>query len=118
MAYAAQDIRPQVEAWVIDEIRKCALGEQYGFAVTWGPQPVPNGQGGAVLVPAWACVITCQNPLLGQGDLYHLAQLGAPRPKEADVRREVADGIRQLRDLARTKIGEPNGHAQQTAVPG
>lgn len=114
---AAQDIRRDVIAWVKDEIGKQCFGEDFGWAVTWGPAPVPNGQGGAVLVPAWTAVITFRNPLLGGGELYHLAQLGAPRPKEADVRREVASGISQLRDLAKSKISGANGRAAQ-AVPG
>ena len=115
---AAQDIRPQVEIWVLTEIRKLCLGEDYGFAVTWGPQALPNGQGGAVMVPQWMAVITARNPLLGEGELFHLANLGAPRPQEAHVRREVAEGIRQLRELAASKIRGSNGHADKSAVPG
>lgn len=114
---AAQDIRRDVIAWVKDEIGRQCFGEDFGWAVTWGPVPVPDGQGGMVMIPAWMAVITMPNPLLGQGDLYHLAQLGAPRPKEADVRREVTDGLRKLRDLAKSKITGSNGHARQ-AVPG
>lgn len=113
---AAKDIRAQVELWVIDEIKKQGLGEEYGFAVTWGPAPVQAPQG-VVLVPAWQLLLTCRNPMVGEGELYHLAQLGAPRPKDADVRREVAGGVRQLRDLAASKIAGSNGHARQ-AVPG
>lgn len=114
---AAQDIRAQAEAWVADEIGKQCFGEDFGWAVTWGPVPVPNGQGGAVIVPAWTAVIVMRNPLLGQGDLFHLAQLGAPRPKEADVRAQVTDGLRQLRELARSKTAGLNGRGLK-AVPG
>lgn len=114
---AAQDIRTKVEAWVRDEINMKCLGEDFGHAVAWGPQPMPNGQGGAVLIPMWTALITFRNPLLGEGDLYHLAQLGITRPKEADVRAQVTDGMRQLRELARSKTSGLNGHAAK-AVPG
>lgn len=113
---AADDIKSQVDAWVADEIGKQAFGEAFGFAVTWGPAPVQAPQG-MVMIPAWSAVISCLNPLLEGGDLFHLAQLGAPRPKEADVRQQVADGIRQLRELARSKISGANG-ARTPLVPG
>lgn len=114
---ASLDIKAEVETWVADEIGKQCFGEDFGHAVAWGPQPMPNGQGGAVLVPAWTAVITFRNPLLGQPDLYHLAQLGIIRPKEADVRTQVTDGMRQLRELAKSKTSGLNGHSRQ-AVPG
>ena len=113
---AAQDIRRDVIAWVKDEIGKQCFGEDFGWAVTWGLAPVQTPQG-VVMVAAWTAVITFRNPLLGEGELYHLAQLGAPRPKEADVRREVASGISQLRELAKSKISGANGRAA-AAVPG
>ena len=113
---AAQDISARTELLVIDEIRKQGLGEDFGFAVTWGPAPVQTPQG-VVMVPGWHLLLTCRNPLVGEGELYHMGQLGAPRPKEADVRREVARGIEQLRVLARSKISGANGHAK-AAVPG
>ncbi len=113
---AADDIAIQVSDWVHDEISKVCFGEDYGWSVTWGPAPVQAPQG-VVMVPAWQLLLTCRNPLLGGGDLYHMGQLGAPRPKEADVRREVASGIEQLRVLAKSKISGQNGHAKQ-AVPG
>jgi hypothetical protein len=113
---AAEDIGIQVSDWVHDEISKVCFGEDYGWAVTWVPVPVQGPQG-MVMIPAWQLVLTCQNPLLGQGDLYHLAQLGAPRPKRADVQKEVADGVRQLRELAKSKISGANGHAA-AVVPG
>jgi hypothetical protein len=115
---AAQDIKAQVELWVIGEIKKQGLGEDFGFAVTWGPAPVQTPQG-VVMVPAWQLLLTCANPLVGEGELYHMAPqgIGAPRPKEADVRREVASGISQLRDLAKSKISGSNGHSK-LAVPG
>lgn len=113
---AAQDIKAKTELWVTGEIKKQGLGEDYGFAVTWGPAPAQTPQG-VVMVPGWHLLLTCPNPLLGQGELYHMGQLGAPRPKEADVRREVASGISQLRELAKSMISGANGHAA-AAVPG
>lgn len=117
MAIAAQDIRAEVDTWVADEVRKVCLGEQYGWAVTWGPVPMPGPQG-AVMIPLWQLVLTCRNPLAGQGELYHLAQLGAPRPKRAEVQKQVSDGVRQLRELAKSKISGTNGHAPAQVVPG
>ena len=112
----AQDIRFEVEARVAAEVSNQAFGEAFGWAVTWGPAPVQTPQG-TVLVPLWQLVLTCRNPLPGGGELFHMAQLGMPRPKEADVRREVASGIAQLRDLAKSKLSGSNGHAKQP-VPG
>ena len=112
---AAQDIKAEVDAWVADQIGKQCFGEDYGYAVAWGPAPVPRPDGQMVIVPAWTAVITCLSPLAGEGSLFHLAQLGASRPREADVRHQVTDGIRQLRELARSKLAGPNG---ALAVPG
>lgn len=102
---AAQDIRAEVEDWIADEIGK----QPFGYAVTWGPQGVPNGQGGVIRIVAWAAVITYANPSLDEGDLYHLAELGMTRPKEDEVRKQVTDGMRQLRELARSKLPGLNG---------
>lgn len=109
---AAQDIRAQVQGWVEDEISKQCFGEGYGWALTWGPAPVAT-PAGTVLVAAWQLLLTCGNPVLGEGELYHLAQLGAPRPKEEDVRREVGEGLRQLRELAASKLTGLNGRAKK-----
>lgn len=114
---ASLDIKAEVETWVADEIGKQCFGEDFGYAVTWGPQPVPNGQGGAILIAAWTALITCRNPSLDEGDLYHLAQLGMTRPKEADVRAEVTNGMRQLRELATQKATGQNGR-RRLIVPG
>jgi hypothetical protein len=109
---AAEDIRAQVQAWVEDEIGKQCFGEAFGWSLGWFPAPVPT-PGGAVVIPAWQLLITCHNPVLGEGPLYHIAQLGYPRPKEDDVRREIADGLRQLRDLAASKLSGLNGRAKK-----
>jgi hypothetical protein len=116
---AAQDIKRDLTAWIRDEIANTCFGEDYGYALSWAPVPAQGPQG-MVAVPAWQLLITCPNPLLGQGDLYHMVPpqaLGFTRPREADVRREVADGIRQLRELAKSKISGSNGQPKQ-AVPG
>ena len=114
MAMAANDdIRAQVTAWVEDEIRKQAFGVSYGWALTWGPAPVQTPDGVVVVPAAWQLLLTCGNPVLGEGELYHVAQVGAPRPKEDDVRREVAEGLRQLRDLAASKLSGLNGHGKK-----
>ena len=113
---AAEDIKARTELWVIDEIKKQGFGENYGFAVAWGPAQVQTPQGPAAIA-LWQLLLTCRNPIVGEGELYHMAQLGMPRPKEADVRREVATGIEQLRVLAKSKISGSNGHAK-LAVPG
>ena len=114
---AAQDIAAQVQDWVAGEIGRQCFGEDFGFAVTFGPAQVPNGQGGAVMVASWQLLMTTANPLLGQGDLYHLVPLGVTRPKEDQVRALVADGVRQLRDLARSQTAAGNG-ASSSGVPG
>ena len=91
---AAQDIEQDLAGWIRDEIAKVCFGEDYGYAISWAPVPA-QGPAGMVAVPAWQVLITCANPLLGQGDLYHMVpveKLGFIRPREADVRREVADG--------------------------
>jgi hypothetical protein len=111
----AQDIRAETEAWVADQVGNVCFGEEYGFAVAWGPAPVQAPQG-AVMIPVWQLVLTARNPIVTEPALYHLAVLGQPRPKEADVRREVNEGIRQLRDLARSKVTGLNG--AKAAVPG
>jgi hypothetical protein len=113
---AAEDITAQVTAWVLDETGKQCFGEHYGVAVTWAVAPLQTPQG-AVMIPAWQLVITCRNPLAGQGDLFHLAQLGIPRPDQAGVRKEVADGIRQLRELVESKLAGTNGRPR-LVVPG
>ena len=112
----ADDISAQVSAWVQDEMNKQRFGEDFGWSVSWGPQPVPT-PGGMVVIPVWQALITCRNPLLGQGELFLLVQLGAPRPKEDDVRRQIADGVRQLRELAASKLSGANGH-RKAAIPG
>ena len=113
---AAQNIAADVELWVADEIVKTCFGEDFGFAVTWGPAQVPDGQGGARLAPGWQLLMTARDPLLGRPDMVHMVSLGLGRPKEADVRAQAAEGVRQLRDLAKSQTAAGNGRAH--ALPG
>ena len=104
------DITAQVTAWALDEAGKQCFSEDYGLAVTWGPQQVsgPQGQG---VASAWYLMITTRNPLLGQGRLVHVAPLGVPEPDEKTVREQVAAGIHALRELAARNLSPMNGHS-------
>jgi hypothetical protein len=106
---AAEDITDQVTAWALDEVTKQSMGEDFGVAVTCTPTPVAAPQG-MTLVPAWHLLITARNPVLAEGPLFHLAAIGGPRPKQADVRKEAGNGLRLLRDLAKSKLAAGNGH--------
>ena len=106
----ADDIHAQVCAWVAAEISKAGLGETSGYAVTWERVAVQGPQG-QVIVPAWHLLLTCRSPLLGRGDLFHLADLGVPRPTLASVRKEVAEGVGKLRDRAAAKLAGTAGQA-------
>jgi hypothetical protein len=58
-------------------------------------------------------LLTARSPLLKEGPMYHgPVPVGAPKPDEAEVRAQVADGIRQLRELAASKLAGSNGHAR------
>lgn len=105
----ATDIGAEVLGWVLDEITRQAFGEEYGAAVTLGAAQVmtPAGPG---MVPAWTMLLTARNPLLKEGPLYHgPVPVGGPRPVEAEVRAAAAEGLRQLRDLAASKLAGGNG---------
>jgi hypothetical protein len=100
-----------VLGWVLDEVGKQALGQDYGAAVTFAPSPVQT-PAGIQVIPAWFLLVTARNPILREGPLYHgpvPMSPGAPRPVEAEVRAAVADGLRQLRDLAASKLAGGNG---------
>lgn len=108
------DIHAEVLGWVLDEIGRQRMGEEFGAAVTWAPMPAQTPQG-VITVPGWLLLITARNPLLGEGPLHHMANLGAPRPVEESTRKEVASGLRMLRDLAASKLAGSNGHAPALA---
>jgi hypothetical protein len=119
---AAEDITDQVTAWALDEVSKQCMGEHFGVSVSWAPAPLQT-PAGAVMVPAWMVLITTRNPLVGEGDLFHMAAVGTPRPKQDAVRTEVADGIRQLRALAKSKLAGSklagsNGKPPELVTPG
>jgi hypothetical protein len=114
---AAVDIGAQVLAWAMDEAGKQAFTEEFGVSVTWTAAPVQTPQG-VIAVPGWQLLITFRNPLVGQGDLFHMVPAGTPRPKEADVRSNVTDGMAKLRDLAASKLSGSNGKAPAKAGRG
>ena len=109
------DIAAQVTAWALDEAAKLCFGEDYGIAVTWGPQQISGPQGAGV-VSAWFLLVTARNPLLGQPRLCHIAPLGVPEPDEAAVREQAGAGIRQLRELAAKNLSTMNGHGHDPAA--
>ncbi|HXT90552.1 MAG TPA: hypothetical protein VN714_14965 [Trebonia sp.] len=110
----AADIHAQALAWALDAAQKASLGEDFGVAVSWSPQiaQTPNG---AVPVPAWHLLLTARSPLLSEGPMYHLVPIGAPVPTEDFTRKQVTDGISQLRALSRQKLSSANGHAKAAA---
>lgn len=112
---AAVDLHAQALAWATDEIGKQCFGEDFGVAVTWGPEPLTEG-GRQRLAPGWLLMLTARNPELGQGPLYHgPVGIGLPAPVEAQVRKQVTDGLKALRELAASKLAGANGHPR---VPG
>ena len=105
------DILAEVKSWVADEIAKQRFGEDYAHAVTLGQAAMQTPQG-LVPVPQFMMLITGRNPLLGEGPLFHgPVPVGFPRPEEKHVREQVADGLRQLRNLAASKLAGGNGKA-------
>jgi hypothetical protein len=111
----ADDIAAELNGWAEDEIDKQRMGEDYGLHIALGSAAAQTPQG-IRMVPAWQLLITARNPLLKEGPLWHFVPLPSARPSEADVRAAVADGMRQLRDLAATKLAGTNGHPR-TALP-
>jgi hypothetical protein len=108
---AAVDLTAQALAWAADEIGKQCLGEEFGVSVTWAPTQAMSPQGPR-LIPAWFVLVTARNPVLGEGPLFHgPITVGSPVPEEQAVRATVTDGLRQLRDLAKSKLAGGNGHA-------
>lgn len=88
------EIRDLVEA----SISKRKMGVDYGFDVTWQPAQAQTPAGVQNIV-VYTIVLTRRSPLLGQGPLYHLAQIPSPRPTPEQVDEQVADGICQLAAL-------------------
>ena len=105
------NIISEAEGWAEDEIGRQAFGEEYGYAVSLAAVTVQTPQGPRQM-PMWTLFLTARNPALGEGPLYHgPVPVGSPKPVEADVRAQVADGVRQLRELARSKLAGSNGHS-------
>lgn len=108
---AACDIAAQVTAWAVAEVEAQCLGEEYGVSAAWVPAMAPTPEGPRQF-PAWHLLITARNPLLGQGPLYHMVPVGIARPTQEQVRAQVTDGLRQLRDLASRTLAGANGNAK------
>jgi len=101
------NIAREAEAWIEDEIRKRRFGEDCSYAITLAQAMMPGGP-----VPAWMLLLTARNPIVTEGPLYHGPVLiGSPAPVEKTAREQVAEGIRQLRELASSKLAGSNGHS-------
>jgi hypothetical protein len=108
------NIAREVEAWAEDEIGKQRFGEDYAYAVML-TTAIVQGPEGQQQVPMWALLLTARSPILTEGPMFHgPVPLGAARPAEKDVRAQVAEGIKALRGLARSKLAGQNGHAALT----
>jgi hypothetical protein len=102
----------QAEEWAEDEIGKQALGEDFGYAISLQQAMVATPQGPAA-VPMWALLLTTRSPVLKEGPLYHgPAPVGSPAPVEAELRAQVTEGMRLLRELARSRLTAGNGHGK------
>ena len=106
----AVDIAAQATAWAVAEVEKQCLGEEYGVAVFAGAAMMPTPEGPRQ-IPVWTLLLTARNPLLKEGPLYHMVPVAPVRPAAEQVTAAVADGLRQLRDLAASKLAGLNGHA-------
>ena len=111
---AVNDAVAQVQAWAADEVRKQPLGEDFGVAVTFSPAMVPPGR----MVPAWTALLTAASPLVGDGDVWCLLQLGQGYPAEAEVRKHITAGLRALRGERAKKLAGMNGKAPLPAGRG
>lgn len=106
------NIGREAEAWAEDEIARQRFGEDYSYALSLGMAQVMT-PGGPAQIPVWTLLITCRNPMLTEGPLYHgPVPVGTPKPEEKAVRAQVAEGIRLLRELASSKLSGGNGHGR------
>jgi hypothetical protein len=107
------NIAHEAEGWAEDEISRQRFGEDYDYAISLGRAMAQTPQGPRP-VPMWMLFLTARNPMLGEGPLYHgPVPVGAPKPVEAEVRAQVAEGLRLLRELAASKLAGANGHARR-----
>jgi hypothetical protein len=105
------NIQRDAEMWAEEEIGKQSFGEDFGYAVTLQLAAVQTPQG-MQQVPMWTLFLTCRNPVLAEGPLYHgPVPVGSPKPDEKVVRGQVTEGLRLLRVLARSKLAVSNGHS-------
>jgi hypothetical protein len=107
---AITDLGVQAKAWALDEASRRCFTEDYGCDLFGMAQAMQTAQG-PMLIPVWVLVLTCRNPLLGEGPLHHTVPLGSPVVSEEQVRKAVAEGVRALRDLAASKLAGLNGGA-------
>jgi hypothetical protein len=114
---AVTDLGAQAKAWALDEAAKQCFTEDYGCDVFCMAQAM-QGPSGPVLVSVWVLVLTARNPLLGEGPLHHAVPVGSPVAAEENVRKEVGDGIRALRDLAASKLAGLNGASPKVPLRG
>jgi hypothetical protein len=105
------EIRDLVEA----SISKRRAGVDYVFDVTWQPAQMQT-PGGVQNVVVYTIVLTRRSPLLGQGPLYHLAQIPSPRPTPEQVDEQISDGIRQLAALHEQVKRPPDAPAASATV--
>lgn len=111
---AAEDMQARLSGWAVAEAQKGCFGEDYDVAVTLTPQAAQTPQG-VIPLPVWMLLIATRSPLLGEGPMYHMVPLGGPVPAEDFVRKQVTDGIAQLRNLRSSKLSGMNGHSKALA---
>lgn len=103
---------------VRDEIKKVALRDDVGFAISQGFAPVPQPGGGMGLGPCWLVTVTLRNPLLGNPDIAQCAPIPGVMPPEQAFRVTVSallDGCRSDRD-ALMRGGDGASEAPALAV--
>lgn len=88
------DQAAEIRGYLAASISKRRLGVEYGYDVTWAPVQTPQG-----MLAVYTLLLSRGSPLLGQGPLFHLAQIPSPRPTAEMVDVQVADGMRQLAEL-------------------
>jgi len=106
----AKDLHAELLGWVLEEIDKRSLGEEFGAAIMLLQAPVQTPQG-LRAVPAWQVLLTGRSPLANEQSLWHMVPLAGATPAEEEVRAMVADGLLALRDLAASKLAGGNGKA-------
>lgn len=87
------DLEQEVRGWVAAVISAQRFGQDFGYALTWGPAQTPGG-----LMISWTILVTLRSPLLGQPPIGHVVQLVSPSAlTEAAVTQAVSGAITALR---------------------